>query len=163
VTPECTWEVRVAHVELSLSESFAPQPRSTVDVEPGGSVERWAATVACAAEPCLVIDSEALIVATSASCCTLLGLGDPESAHGRFLLGGVLRLVDFTANKGELTEAEIDKIPPLLALSSGRLARGLMRVHDGADGRFDATVDAIATPLWDGTTVVGSLTFFSAI
>jgi len=153
----------VAHVELSLSESFAPRARPPGELAGAGSVPRWAAMVAEATEPCLVIDAEALIVATSDSCCALLGLGDPETTVGRFLLDGVLRLVDFTAARGELTEAEIDKIPPLLALSSGRLARGLMRVHDGAEGGLDATVDAIATPLWDGTTVVGSLTFFSAI
>jgi hypothetical protein len=153
----------VAHVELSLTESFAPQARPSADSTAAGSVSRWAARVAEATEPCLVIDSNASIVAASASCCTLLGLGDPDTIVGRFLLDGALRLVDFTAARGELTEAEIDKIPPLLALSSGRLARGLMRVHDGAEGGLDATVDAIATPLWDDTTVVGSLTFFSAI
>jgi hypothetical protein len=154
--------VRVAHVELSLSESLVPEPRRPVDPILS-SVQLWASRVADATEPCLVIDAKALIVATSASCCTLLGLGDPPSTVGRFLLDGVLRLVDFTAARGELTQTEIDKIPPLLALSSGRLARGLMRVHDGVDGGLDATVDAISTPLWDGTTAVGSLTFFSAI
>ncbi|HEU4421516.1 MAG TPA: hypothetical protein VFR67_03135 [Pilimelia sp.] len=153
----------MAQIELSITESFAPPACPPATSKLIGSVPRWAATVAEATEPCLVIDTDALIVATSESCCTLLGLGDPETIVGRFLLEGVLRLVDFTAARGELTEAEIDKIPPLLALSSGRLARGLMRVHDGADGGLDATVDAIATPLWDGTTVVGSLTFFSAI
>lgn len=153
----------MAHVELSLTESFAPHVRPSADSTAAGSVSRWAAMVAEATEPCLVIDGNASIVAASVSCCTLLGLGDPETIEGRFLLDGVLRLVDFTAARGELTEAEIDKIPPLLALSSGRLARGLMRVHDGAEGGLDATVDAIATPLWDDTTVVGSLTFFSAI
>jgi hypothetical protein len=151
----------VAHVELSLSEAFALGPATVPKSE--NAVTRWAAAVRDAAEPCLVIDAEAVIVATSASCCALLGLGHPASTVGRFLLDGVLRLVDFTAARGELTEAEIDKIPPLLALSSGRLARGLMRVQCSADGIQHATVDAIATPLLRGGTPAGSLTFFSAV
>jgi hypothetical protein len=155
-------EVRVAHVELSLSESFVPEPRQPADPVLS-SVERWAATVAVAVEPCMVLDKSCNVVAVSASCCELLGLGDPADAVGRFLLDGALRLVDFTAARGELTEAEVEKIPPMLALGSGRLARGLMRVHDGVEGGFDATVDAIATPLMDGTEPAGSLTFFFAV
>lgn len=151
----------MAHVELSLSEAFVLDHGTVQAAE--DAVARWAAAVRDAAEPCLVIDAEAVIVATSASCCALLGLGHPASTVGRFLLDGVLRLVDFTAARGELTEAEIDKIPPLLALSSGRLARGLIRVQCSADGTGHATLDAIATPLWRGDKPAGSLTFFSAV
>lgn len=158
----------MAHVELSISEGFLPPagphpPGGRLPTADPRSLERWAATVAGAVEPSLVIDAQARILASSAPLCTLLGLGDPYSIVGRYLLDGVLRLVDFTAARVDLTEAEIDKIPPLLALSSGRLARGLMRVHGGGAGAIDATVDAIATPLWEGTTVAGSLTFFSEI
>jgi hypothetical protein len=155
--------VRVAHVELSLSESFVPEPRRPVDPEHLSNLRLWAARVAEAAEPCLVIDASGCIVAMSRACSTLLGLPDPEAPVGHDLLSGVLRLVDFTAARTELTDKDTEKIPPLLALSSKRLARGLMRVHDGTDDGFDVTVDAIATPLWDGTERVGSLTFFSAI
>ncbi|HEY3008000.1 MAG TPA: hypothetical protein VGJ63_08035 [Micromonosporaceae bacterium] len=151
----------MAHVELSLSEAFVLGTGPAE--EPVDVLERWAATVRTADEPCLVIDTDAVIVATSASCCSLLGLGRPEHTVGRFLLDGVLRLVDFTAAGGQLTEAEIDKIPPLLALSSGRLARGLMRVQCSADGFQHATIDAIATPLLRGEKAAGSLTFFSAV
>jgi hypothetical protein len=52
-------------------------------------------------------------------------------------------------------------IPPLLAVTSGRLARGLLRVQ--RPGQLPGTVDAIATPLRDGDTVVGSLTFFAEV
>ena len=82
---------------------------------------------------------------------------------GRPLLDGGLRLLDFTANRGELTEAEADKIPPLLALSSGRLARGLLRVQAASADNSDATVDAISTPVLTDGTVAGSLTFFSEV
>lgn len=155
----------MAHVELSLSESFVPNPRqpdsATVPEEIPSSLDRWALAVADANEPCLVIDRGTTIVAASSACYQLLGLGAPDTAVGRFLLDSVVRLVDFTATREILTQAEAEKIPPLLALSSGRLARGLMRIHDGGD--YDVTVDAIATPLYDNTSVVGSLTFFSAI
>jgi len=51
-------------------------------------------------------------------------------------------------------------MPPLLALSSGRLARGLVRIRCASG---PCTFDAIATPLTEDGKVVGSLTFFSAI
>jgi hypothetical protein len=54
----------------------------------------------------------------------------------------------------------VGKIPPLLAMSSQRLSRGLLRVdRDGTT----ATLDAIATPLFDDGRLAGSLTFFSEI
>jgi PAS domain-containing protein len=150
--------VRVAHVELSLSESFVP--RSEVPAATIAGMGCWARSVGGAEEACLVIDADGRIVAASASCHDLLGLGPAGNAVGRYLLDGI-RLVDFTAAREELNEVDVETTPPLLALSSGRLARGLMRVHDGSD--FDATVDAIATPLSQDGKVVGSLTFFAPI
>jgi hypothetical protein len=156
--------VRVAHVELSLSGAFVPQARTPAESEFVSSVDQWAATVWQATEPCLVIDVAERIVAVSPSASDLLGLGKAEDAVGQPLLGGEgpLRLIDFTAGGGELTEQEVEKIPPLLALTSERLARGLMRVQPyGEEGHL--TVDAIATPLLEGGRVAASLTFFSAI
>lgn len=146
----------MAHVELSLSEVFPPQPRPA----PTDSFTTWVAAVAAAAEPCLVIDADTVVAAVSVSGCALLGLGDPANAVGRPLLDSGLRLVDFTAARVELPETEIDKIPPVLALTSGCLARGLLRVQSG---ETDATVDAIATPLLVDGAVAGSLTFFSEV
>ena len=157
-------EVRVAHVELSLSGAFVPQARTPAESEFVSSVDRWAATVWQAVEPCLVIDVAFRIVAVSPSASELLGLGKGLDAVGQPLLGGEgsLRLIDFTAGGGDLTEQEIEKIPPLLALTSERLARGLMRVQpDGEDSHL--TVDAIASPLLESGQVAASLTFFSAI
>lgn len=152
----------MAHVELSLSEAFVPHASTTIEPERDGSVALWTPTVAAAAEPCLLIDASMMIVAVSEECCRLLSLGTPAEATGRSLIDGTLRLVDFTQARGELTEAEIEKIPPRLALKSGRLARGLLRIV--AEGRpGEVTVDAIATPLLDGGTVVGSLTFFCEV
>ena len=152
----------MAHVELSLSGVFVPQARTPAEAEFLTSVGRWIATVETAAEPCLIIDSVGTICALSPSAGALLGLGTPAEAVGEPLLGGVLRLIDFTAGAGELDEPEIERIPPLLAIRSGRLARGLMRVQTDV-GDAHLTVDAIATPLLMDGEAVASLTFFSAV
>ena len=157
-------EVRVAHVELSLSGAFVPQARTPVESEFVSNIDRWAATVWQAVEPCLVIDVSSTIVAVSPSASDLLGLAKGAEVVGQPLLGGdgALRLIDFTAGGGDLTEQEIEKIPPLLAVSSERLARGLMRIQPPQEKRH-VTVDAIATPIVENGRVVASLTFFSAI
>jgi hypothetical protein len=153
----------VAHVELSLSGGFVPQARTPAEAEFVTSIDRWISTVAAAAEPCLIIDYTFTILAISASGSRLLGLGDSLTAVGEPLLGGGLRLIDFTAGRGELGEQETEKIPPLLAFNTERLARGLMRLQPtGGDGS-DITVDAISTPLWVNGQVTASLTFFSAV
>ena len=153
----------MAHVELSISESLVPQARESIETMRVDNFQLWISAAAVALEPCLVIDQDLMIAAASPACCELLGLGDPGTVAGRPLLAG-LRLVDFTAQRGKLEENEIDKIPPLLALTSGRLARGLLRLACAADnGPDDGTVDAIATPVWSGKRVTGSLTFFAPI
>jgi PAS domain-containing protein len=157
-------EVRVAHVELSLSGgAIVPQARTPAEAEFVANLERWATTVTAAPEPCLIIDADSMILAVSPSCGKLFGLGKPAEAIGHPLLDrAVLRLIDFTAGGGELAQPEIEKIPPVLAIRSGRLARGLMRVQ--ADpGSAAVTIDAIATPLTEADQVVASLTFFSAV
>jgi PAS domain-containing protein len=147
----------VTQIELSVSESFVPDPVQPV---PTGSVEHWATAVRDAPEPCLVINSLSIVVAASPSACALLGFDVAKDAAGLHLFSGALRLLDFTAAGAALSDSDMEKIPPVLACSSGRLARGLLRVQSGAEV---LTVDAIATPLFDGHTAAGSLTFFSKI
>ena len=151
----------MAHVELSLSGAFVPQARTPAEAQFMSNLERWASTVVAAAEPCLIIDAGGVIVAVSPACTELLGLGSPAGAIGR-QLSGALRLIDFTAGAGALEEPEAEKIPPLLAVRSESLARGLMRVVPGPD-ETPLTLDAIATPLLDGDRVAGSLTFLSPV
>jgi PAS domain-containing protein len=141
----------VPHVELSVSETHT-RPRQTAS-----SLARWATAVADAEEPSLVIDYQEVIVGISASFQAMLGL--TQTAIGAAAIGGVLQLLDF-ADGNDLGDSEIVKAPPLLALSSGRLARGLIRVRC-ADGA--CTFDAISTPLLDRGQITGSLTFFSAV
>jgi hypothetical protein len=151
----------VAHVELSLSGAFVPQARTPVEAEFLSSVERWTSTVMAAAEPCLIVNTEGVIAALSPACSELLGLGKPVDAIGRQLTAAI-SLIDFTAGAGALEEPEADKIPPLLAVRSGQLARGLIRVVP-VPGEAPLTVDAISTPLLEGEQVLGSLTFLSAV
>lgn len=154
----------MAHVELSLSEVFAPASRPAT-LPPSESLTRWGVVVSEAVESCLLIDSKATVVAISKAACALLGLGVPADVIGLPLLNGGIRLLDFTAARAELTEQEIDKIPPLLALSSGRLARGLLRVRPVRADNSDITIDAISTPILApaGGEVDGSLTFLSPV
>ena len=150
----------MAHLELALSDvltfsdAVPPCPRGLGD---------WGSTVRDAEEPCLLIDSRTNVSAISASGCAALGLGSPAQVVGRPLLAGGLRLLDFTASRCDLTEQEIDKIPPLLALSSGRLARGLLRVCRGHGADRDRTLDAVSTPVLLHGEVAGSLTFLAEV
>lgn len=156
----------MAHVEFSLSELGEPaeaprrtplRARARQDLD--GSLDRWAFVVCGASEPCLLIDATGIVVAASPGCTDLFSINSTD-AVGRRLVNDVLRLLDFNTVSGELPEWEVDKIPPLLACRSGVLARGLLRV---AAGDVAETVDAISTPLRDGATVVGSLTFFAPV
>jgi hypothetical protein len=142
------------HVELSVSEPHVQRARTPVDIV----LDRWAAAVVDAAEPSLIINASEIIVAMSAPVEEMLGI-QGQVVIGRGLLDGVLQLLDF-GDGGALTDVEIGKIPPLLALTSGRLARGLLRVQCGEEA---CTLDAIATPLLCDGATVGSLTFFSRV
>lgn len=141
------------HVELSLSEPSPSRPRPPTRSTLGW----WAEAVTHGGEASLVIDSRSVIVALSQPCHLLLSLDEP--VVGRSVLE-VLRLLDFSGSGVALGQDEVGKIPPVLALASGRLARGLIRV-ECRDG--PCTLDAIATPLVDRAGTAGSLTFFSPI
>lgn len=162
----------MTHVELSLSPGITPdwRPQVTVPAE----VSRWVTAVVESDEPALIIDASATIVATTPACAALLGLPHPWIGER---LPESLHLIDFTAAGSELPEPERELIPPLLAVASGRLARGLIRVRtadagapaaeDGARRPADKpetrTLDAISTPLHAEGVAVGSLTFFCEI
>jgi hypothetical protein len=206
----------VPHVELSLSDDAGRDPDRPGSREPdrppegepvtgpwagpppghlASSVRHWAAVVGDAAEPCLALDADGVIVAASRGCLLLLGtpvVPDPPYGNthppglgaqldatapayasaaptppaadewiGRGLLD-VVDLVDLTASGAPLAAWEAERIPPLLVLATGSLARGLMRVRVGELAR---SVDVVSTPLWDGAGAgtVGSLSFFCRI
>lgn len=150
----------MAHVELSLSELTDPGPDRIAAARGSGSLSLWAFTVEAAREACVVLDRNGVVVAASPGCAGLLHI-EPAAAVGHRLVDGVLRLLDFNPVSGELPVWEVDKIPPMLAIKSGGLARGLLRLP-GLHGA-PMTVDAISVPLRDATAVVGSLTFFAPV
>lgn len=150
------------HVELSITDFgpvTPPAPRSApVEDLPVDPLGHWVRAVSDAVEPCLVVDADGVIVAMSPSCVAIMEL--TASPVGADLRNGHLRMIDFSADGGRLSDTEVAKVPPLLAVSSGRLARGLVRVRSGD---AVATLDAIATPIGPADAVAGSLTFFSPV
>jgi len=153
----------VAHVELSLTEASTVAHRRSVTSAsaPGwGTVDRWSSAVDAANEPCMVIDGFATIVAISGPAASLLGFPSAGEAIGQSLYDHAFPLLDFTAEGAELSHDEIQRTPPVLALTSGLLARGVLRVRTGGE---IFTMDAVSTPLLDGSALVGSLTFFCVV
>lgn len=153
---------QTSYAEGGSPTGYAEDTPAGFAEEAAEALARWATVVTGATEPCLVIDVESTIVAASPACAEMIGLGEVATARGRQLRDAVAELVDFTDSLDRLDSAEADKIPPLLAISSGRLARGLMRVVCPITGRV-STMDAIATPLWGGPRLAGSLSFFSRV
>ena len=151
----------MTHVELSLTESNLPAHMvSSVAID--DPLSRWAVAVSQATEPCVLLSSDGVVVAASPACYPFFVI-DPADSVGKRLVDGVIRPIDFTATPGDLPEWEVEKIPPLLAITSGALARGLLRVPAGLDQQctgVNCTLDAIATPIRHGEAIAGSLTFF---
>jgi len=147
----------VAHVDLSLSDLYeADPPRGRLE----GSLELWSLAAGSAQEhvywstrPASWSPRRPAVARSSAS--------RPTTRRAARWSTGCSGLLDFNTISGELPGWEVDKIPPLLAITTGGLARGLLRVP-GIGGGI-STVDAISVPLRDGLDVVGSLTFFSLV
>lgn len=153
----------MTHIDMSVAASevateVVPTLRLVDGVRP---LENWLHTVSEAEEPCLLLDGDGVVIAASSSCYTALGLPLRKGALvGRGLLEDVVELIDFSASRIRLRPDEVERIPPLFALSTGALARGLMRIRSDA-GTW--TIDAVSTPLRVGGAVVGSLTFFHRV
>ncbi|GAA1786326.1 hypothetical protein GCM10009682_05520 [Luedemannella flava] len=144
----------MAHVELSLTEAGAAPELTT-----STALDRWLRPVAAAEDPCVLLDADGVVVAASPACADFFAV-DPVDAVGRRLVSEVLMLIDFSGTATDLPEWEIDRVPPVLALTSGALARGLLRAVGPA---ATYTLDAVTTPLREGAAVVGSLTFFAPV
>jgi hypothetical protein len=151
----------VAHLEMALTEPLpAPAPDLSECPSATSTIDHWSDAVDTATEPCLVIDAKAVVLAASAAASELLGFVHSQAAVGVCLYDGSLPLIDFAAAASPLPDTELAKVPPVQALLSQRLSRGLLRVRLGNEV---VTIDAIATPLWEDDEVVGSLTFFCTV
>jgi len=127
--------------------------------EPCGGVEVWATVAAHSADLVLVLDATGRVLALSAAAAELIGAVGPHEAPGRHLLD-VLDLVDFNPTPGDAS-MYADRIPPLLAIASNALSRGLLRVRTG---ERTITVDAVAAPVHDVSGVlVGAVAFLARL
>ena len=113
----------------------------------------WTQQVRDAVEPALVLDADGRVTAMSAGAGALLGV-DPSTCVGTRLLELIV-LVDFTETGVPLVDAEMSA-PPLRALRSGRMSRGLMRLRLPLGTM--PTFDVVGVPLAHGAGALGFLT-----
>lgn len=107
---------------------------------PASPLARWGATVAAAEDGVLLLDTASRVVSVSPSGAALLG-SSPAELIGRPLLDAVT-FIDFEV--GERDPGYASRVPPLLALRSASLARGIVRV-DRPAGRV--TLDLVSAVL----------------
>ena len=119
-----------------------------------GPVATWLPAVRASAEACLLLDAEGRVSAASTGAGAVLG-GTTAAIGTKF--SDLVKAVDFTSGAAPELEPE-RSMPPLRALATGGLARGLMRLRV-ADGSL-VTYDVVAVPL-DGQR--GVLAFFVAV
>jgi PAS domain-containing protein len=123
------------------------------------AVAGWARLAGRSADLVVVLDVSGRVLAVSPSAAELVGDPDSAAAVGRHLLD-VLDLVDFNPMPGDAS-MYADRIPPLLALASNALSRGLLRIRTG--GRTE-TLDAIAAPVHDSSgALVGTVAFLARL
>lgn len=130
-------------------------------VSGSGPLTAWAAAVSAASEPCVLLDHDAAVLAVSPAFAELVGVPVAQLT-GALLFQTVLTVLDFRVGMPAPAE-EVSRVPPLVALSAGALARSLLRVRR-PDGTC-LTLDAVSSPLHgspDGE-VDASVTFLHAV
>jgi len=142
----------------------ADMPRARPSGRPLGGVRdplhSWIGPVRASQQPCLALNRDGQIAACSLAAVAVLGLADPLSVVGRDLLGAMASPIGFTGGGDKLSDWELGQIPPLRSLRTGRLARSVLRIRGAHTIR---TLDAVATPLYHESLVIGSLTFFQEL
>jgi hypothetical protein len=129
-------------------------PRDAADDLIGG-VAAWAQRVMEAQETALLLNARGHVVAMSTGAALALNL-DVMACLGRPLLELVV-VVDFSATGVPVEDADV-QLPPLKALRSHTMARGLVRLRLG--GGVLVTYDCVGVPLAGGD---GALAFFAAV
>jgi hypothetical protein len=146
---------QVEQVSATLLLPLIPlQPGGPGDLLEGG-IAAWAQRVTEAQETCLVLNERGRVVAMSAGTAMSLNL-DPTACMGRPLLE-LVTLVDFSQIGVPVEDPDV-QLPPLKALRTGTLARGLVRLRL-AHGLL-VTYDVVGVPLAGGQ---GALGFFSEV
>jgi hypothetical protein len=133
-------------VAATVPATTAPTPTSiprTLDLDahrPQGR-SAWLLAVRTSAEACLLLDADGRICAASSAAGKLIG-GVTDAIGAKF--ADLVSSVDFTSGAAPDLEPE-RSMPPLRALATGGMARGLMRVRV-SDGTL-VTYDVVAVPL----------------
>ena len=125
-----------------------------LDAHGAGPLGVWHAAVQASEEACLLLDRDARVVAASAAVGTVLGTTAASAVGAKFV--DLVTAVDFTS--GAAPDVELERsMPPLRALATGGLARGLLRLRSSAGL---VTYDVVAVPLSGQS---GALAFFLAV
>ena len=117
------------------------------------NLDRWSPVVRDAAESSLLVDAEGRVVALSRRAASQLGV-EPVNSLGALLVD-LVTMVDFSSGGAPLNHPEL-QVPPLKALRSGGMARGLVRLRRGTTGLV--TYDMVGVSLDGGTGALGFLT-----
>ncbi|MDX6200387.1 MAG: hypothetical protein QOJ79_3538 [Actinomycetota bacterium] len=140
--------------ETTESPSMAFRRTLDLDAHGAGAIGVWHAAVQASAEACLLLDGDARVVAASAAVGAVLGTTASSAVGAKFV--DLVTAVDFTS--GAAPDLELERsMPPLRALATGGLARGLLRLRSSAGL---VTYDVVAVPLSGQS---GALAFFLAV
>lgn len=131
-----------------------PQAQESVE-QYAGSVGEWAKRVTEAQETCLLLDDLGHVVALSRGCALLLDRGTADAIGQP--LRDLVTVVDFTSTGVPVDDPETH-LPPLKALRSAAMARGLVRLRLAPD--VVVTYDVVGVPLAGS---VGALGFFGEV
>jgi PAS domain-containing protein len=125
-----------------------------LDAHGAGPLGVWHTAVQASEEACLLLDRDARVVAASAAVGAVLGTTAASAVGAKFV--DLVTAVDFTS--GAAPDLELERsMPPLRALATGGLARGLLRLRSAAGL---VTYDVVAVPLSGQS---GALAFFLAV
>jgi len=141
--------------ERTLRLRISLQPRPAPDDELSVGVVAWTQRITEAQETALLINGRGRVVAISTGAALALSL-DAANAIGKPLLE-LLTLVDFSATGVPVEDPDV-QLPPLKALRSQSMARGLVRLR--LQGGVLATYDCVGVPLAGGD---GALAFFAEV
>ena len=126
----------------------------TLHLDGAPLLDAWALRVREAAEAMLLVDATGRVVALSVAAGRLLLL-DPAASAGARLLD-LVQVVDFTAAAVPVPDPEV-QLPPLRAIVTGRLNRGLVRLRSGHVLR---SYDVVGVPLSEAA---GAIAFLAGV
>jgi hypothetical protein len=131
------------------------QPRTAADDTTSVGVGAWTRRITEAQETALLLNNRGRVVAISTGAALALNL-DAATAVGKPLME-LLTLIDFSATGVPVEDPDV-QLPPLKALRSQSMARGLVRLR--LRGGVLATYDCVGVPLAGGD---GALAFFAEV